>query len=105
MSDTLDLDILAPEKKTVKVNGKLYDINPLKLKDFLTLQRLLKASAGKSETEMVNTMGDIFESLKPIVPNIDEMDLTMKQTIALLDFIYKQEELAQAQDTQKKTEV
>lgn len=88
---TLDLDALKPESKTVKVNGKVYEIKPLKLTDFLNLQKTLRNIKGKSEEEMVDLIDNVFENIKPIVPEIEEMGLTIPQTMALLEFIYKSE--------------
>jgi hypothetical protein len=105
MSDTLDLDQLLPDPKTVKVNGKVYELKPLKLTDFIVIQKLLASTQGKTDIEMIEVMGDMFTSLRPIVPDIDEMDLTIEQTLALMEFIYKQEQKNQPQATEKKTEV
>lgn len=107
MSDTLDLDQLIPEPKTVKVNGKVYELKPLKLKTLLNLQKILSTAKDKSNEEMLTLMDDMFASLKPIVPDIEEMDLTLPQTLALMDFIYRNEQATQgseAKTVEKKTE-
>lgn len=107
MPDSLDLDAIIPEKKNVHVNGKDYEILPLTLKDFLNFQRLVTKIQGKTDSELVDVMGEVFETMRAVVPQLDEMNLTMPQTFALLTFIYKQEE-PQSQrelvDEQKKTD-
>jgi len=106
MDNSLDLDTLIPQSKTVRVNGKTYEIKPLRLKDFLNLQKTLKDLKGKTNEEMIELLDKVFENIKPIVPEIDEMNLTIPQTMALLEFIYKQETPETASTTQeKKTEV
>lgn len=97
----IDLDQIAPEPRTVKVNNKVYEIKPLRLTDFLSLQKILKKFANKPSEEMVEYLDQIFESLRPIVPDIDDMNLTMTQAMALLQFIYQQEE--QSKTAEKKT--
>lgn len=101
-NNTLDLDALVPQSKTVKVNGKVYEIKPLKLNDFLNLQMTLRSIKGKSDEEMVDLIAKVFENIKPIVPEIEEMGLTIPQTMALLEFIYKQEAPVH-ETTEKKT--
>lgn len=92
MPDSLDLDAIIPEKKIVHVNSKDYEVLPLTLKDFLNFQRLVSKIQGKSDEQLVEVMGEVFDTMRAVVPQIDEMNLNMKQTFALLVFIYKQEE-------------
>lgn len=105
MTNTLDLDLLVPEQSTVKVNGKVYTLQPLRLKAFLHLQQTLQKIKKISQEEAVDAMSDIFESMRPSVPEIDDMNLTMPQAFALLEFIYRKEQTTQHQPTEKKTEL
>ena len=106
MNDTLDLDVIIPEPRTVKVNGKVYEVLPLKLNEFLALQRILTSIKDRSQEELLELMGKIFDTMRPAVPQIDEMNLTMTQAFALLEFIYKQENVKQVRtDEEKKTVV
>lgn len=105
MADTIkDLDALAPEPKKVKVNGNIYDIKPARLQDFIAIQKLfLKLKQGDAESGVV-ALGEMIETLKPIVPDIEEMGLTISQTMALLQFAYQDELTAQPQTEEKKTD-
>jgi hypothetical protein len=107
MNNTLDLDLLIPEERHVKVNGKLWRVLPMKLTGFIKLQKMLRdiRAGSKGEDEMLGMMGELFDSMRPAVPEIDEMDLNMTQAFALLEFIYRQENKDNRQSGEKKTEI
>jgi hypothetical protein len=104
MSDVLDLDVLSPEPKKVKAGGKVYEIKPLRIKDFISLQKILQSTQNKTDNEKIALVGDLMDSIKAVVPDIEKMNLTMQQTMALIEFIYKQELVNHPQVTEKKTE-
>jgi hypothetical protein len=92
--ETLDLDLIAPEIKKVKIGGKLIDVHPVKVKNLIEMQRLflnLQALNGKPE-EQLAAMASIIDVLRPIVPDIDSVDFTMEQLTALLQFASSQGE-------------
>lgn len=86
--ETLDLDQLAPEPRKVKIDGKIIDVMPLRLKNLIEMQRLfLTANTFEGDAEaQINAMAKIIEVLRPVVPQIDEIDFTLEQLGALLEF-------------------
>jgi adenylosuccinate synthase len=89
MSDILDLDAILPEPRQVKLNGKTYTILPAKLKDFIAIQKLFLSFQDVGDpTKQVSAIEEITKVLKPIIPNVEEMDVTFEQLLAILQFSY-----------------
>lgn len=105
MADIIkDLDILLPEPKQIKVGGKLYEVKPAKLKDFMAVQKLFLSLQNSKPEEQVESFSSIINVLESVVPQIKEMDLTIRQLMALLEFVYQEELTSQPQTTEKKTD-
>lgn len=103
----LDLDTLIPETKKIKLNGEMYDVLPVKLEDFIVIQKMfLKMKDAKPE-EQIDAISEINTALKPVVPDIEKMSLTIEQLFALLNFVYSISSLSDKQTmatTEKKTD-
>lgn len=102
----LDLDALSPLQKRVKLKGKVYLVNPPKMTDFIAFQRLFASMRDNAEDPVKQTesISKINQVLKPVVPDIEDMDLTFSQLMILMQFIYRDSLPAdQDQVTQKKT--
>lgn len=86
MSDILDLDALAPEPKQVRIDGKIFDLFPIKVKVLIKIQKIfLEWKSGKI-TDDNQDIEAIIETLKPVFPGISEVDLTFQQLLRLLEF-------------------
>jgi hypothetical protein len=81
----LDLDVLTPEPKTVKIGGKIYKCYPP------TLRQLIKIATLKDldTTEPENIEKKVLDVLSTIIPGIenDEVELNILQLHALIDFV------------------
>lgn len=97
MDETLDLDKLAPKPKTVRLNGKVYEVFPAKMNDFILIEKFWKAYQKDKESK---SLEDLREVLKPVVPDIEEMNLSFEQLGSLMQLVYSQV----IDTTQKKTE-
>lgn len=94
--DTLDLDQLAPEPKNVKIGGEVIPVFPAKIKNLIAIQKLFLSFQNMGERkaeEQVKAMDNIIDVLRPIVPDIDKVDFTMQQLMALLEFANSQSEV------------
>lgn len=85
----LDLDLLQPQARKVKLNGKLYDVYPPKVKDIANLARLagkLQTNDGTDLQAKLDNMVNAFASVMPALKE-DGVDLTMEQVTALFGFV------------------
>lgn len=117
----LDLDYIQPEAKHVKLNGKLLEVYPPKLKNIVVISKMARELS--DETKTIEEKVQVFESLKQVLAGImpafkeDDVDVTLEQMIALIEFIFSlatpedKEELAKLNatpadqaDAEKKTE-
>ena len=86
-TNVLDLDILVPEPKKVKFNGRVVTCNPPTLRHLISIARL------EDEILHIKTpdeaMTKIVTVLKPIVPEMadEKFDITMGQLRVLLQYI------------------
>lgn len=88
MSDTLDLDVILPEKRQVKFNGTMHDVLPATLKDFVTIQKLFLDLQKQTPENQYEIVGEINNVLEAVVPDIKQMNLNFEQLFALLKFVY-----------------
>lgn len=110
MSDVLDLDALLPEPKKIKINGKLIDCYPPKVKHLISMQRVFARIQNAQDTDEAEKL--IEDVLAPIIPAIredDTIDFTLDQLKALLQFaqnaaLRQDVEPTQAVPSQKKTD-
>ena len=84
MVDTLDLDALVPEPKKIKLNGKFFDVLPLTIKQLINLAKLEQKLINIKNEDEVKPL--ILETLKPIIPELNDVDFTYLQLMALLKF-------------------
>jgi hypothetical protein len=81
----LNLDELLPEPRKVFLNGKEYECKHPTVEQMLRIADLESKLRGvKSATEAINL---INESIKPIMPEIEDMSLTKEQLFGLISFI------------------
>ena len=87
MSDQiLDLDALAPQPKKVKLGGKVFDVNPPRLKQLIKLIRLFSSLENVKTKEELEDVDKIMDELNNMAPGISEADLTIDQMKALIEF-------------------
>ena len=85
----LDLDLLQPQTKKVKLGDKVYDVYPPRVKDIANLARIAgelqdttSENLQQKVSEMLNTFGNIMPGLKE-----DGVDLSLEQLTALFSFV------------------
>lgn len=87
MSEVIDLDKLVPEPKKIKLNGKIIDLYPGKLKTIIKLQRAF------SGLQMGNTdkIDDVITILSEIIPALkdDDMDIPLATLERLVQLAYE----------------
>lgn len=85
----LDLDLLQPQARKVRLGGKVYDVYPPKVKDIANLARLagaLQNSDGGNVQQRVDDMVAAFAAVMPALKE-DNVDMTFEQVTALFAFI------------------
>lgn len=106
MADNLNLDQLLPEKRIIIFNGKEYECKHPTVEQMLRVADLeVQLTKAKSVKEALTKINN---ALKPIVPKIEEIDLTKDQLTALVRFVMdgtKPEGLKKAQDVTPKKKV
>lgn len=99
MNEIVDLDKLVPEPKKIKLNGRVIDLFPGKLKTIIKLQRaftgLQKGEQDKLD-EVINVLSEIIPAIKD-----DDMDIPLPTLKVLVQLAY---ESALPEDTKKTTE-
>lgn len=117
----LDLDLIKPDKKVVRLGGKPRDVHQPSMKVIVTLSKLARDFS--DETKTTEQKMEIFDELKKVLSGImpdfkdDDVDINIEQMIALLEFVFSmitpddKEQLAKMANlpsndptTQKKTE-
>lgn len=88
----LDLDAILPEKRTIKLNGKTFLINPPDVGELFSMAKLglvLKNAQDGSinESEAAEGLAQLQEALKKVIPEIKDEKLTIGQLMALFKFI------------------
>jgi hypothetical protein len=84
----LDLDLLQPQTKHVKLGDKVYDVHPPKVKDVAELMRYgaMLSSSNANGTEGLDGLLNIFYRLMPALKQ-DGVDLSLPQMESLFNFI------------------
>lgn len=88
----LDLDSVAPAKKSVRIFGTEYEMRPMSLRDFAQATREQAAFEKKlaaGEADEVDQIEHMLKSMKRILPSITEEHvgkLTMDQLVAITSF-------------------
>lgn len=75
-NQTIDLDILSPSTKKVKINGIVIDVFPVRVNDLVKFQSLDK-----------NDITSVLDVLKGIIPDIDKANPTVEQLSKLIEFV------------------
>lgn len=112
MSDALlDLDALAPQPKQVKVSGKIIECKPPTIRQLLNIQKTVDKIQQSSTTaeEAITLLEDAFASIMPAIKEDPDIDLTLEQFYALIQFLQSQSipdsaTKAQSYPVQKKTD-
>lgn len=89
MTDILDLDALSPQKKQVKISGKIIDVYPPKVMQLIEIQRLFEIFK-ENKNDATTYIEALRKALSPIVPAIQDdptIDFSLEQLIALLAFV------------------
>lgn len=103
MTDYRDLDEIKPEVKKIKVNGKVYEVTPPKVNASIKLLKLQKLIKSKTPEELADMGDEILETLRNVIPDAEEMDLSMHQLNALISFLLQPAEKIQPESAEKKT--
>ncbi len=86
----LDLDLLQPQDKHVKLNGKVYVVHPPRVKDIANLARIAGQLKNNSNTDDIAAkITEMVSAFGYIMPGIveDELELNTKQLLALFSFV------------------
>lgn len=114
MSDTtqnnfdLDLDTLSASKKTVKIGGKVIEINPPALEDLIDLAKLggklQKYQGGQvaDAEELGAVMDELKGGITKLVPELSEHKLNLDQLLALIDLLVDSAQPADAKELEKR---
>lgn len=98
----LDLDVLAPQARYIKLVGERVAVYPPKFINLVELMKLVKKfdkiTANTADEEVLAVISEIKERLVPVMPRIIEpkFDLSIEQLNALIQYIFK---IAQPTDT------
>lgn len=84
----LDLDLIQPQTKKVKLGESIYDVTPPRVKDIADLARLAGSLQNRSG-DVENNVADMIKVFKRLMPalNNDDVDLSLPQVMALFQFI------------------
>ena len=86
----LDLDLLKPEPKKVRLNGKEHDAYPPSIDALFSLIRMknkLDDIGQMNESEAEGVFNDIKGAIAMLIPGIEQEQLSLEQLFALVDFI------------------
>lgn len=84
----LDLDIMQPQPKKVKIGGSIYTVNPPKVSDIAKLYRIAGILENTKLVDAEQPSQDMIDAFKELIPGfIDDGKLTISQIWALFGFI------------------
>lgn len=88
-SNMLDLDALIPEPKKIKIKGKIIDCNPPTIKQLLNIQKVVDTIQNNNlqGEEAINKFEDALSAIIPALKTDPEIDLTINQFYALIQFL------------------
>jgi len=98
----LDLDVLAPQARIIKLNNQAVEVYPPKFTNLVELMKLVKKfesiTPATSEEKALEIVSEIKDRLMPVMPKIKEpeFDLSIEQLNALIRFVFT---IAQPKDT------
>lgn len=89
--EILDLDKLIPEPKKIKLNGKIIDLHPGKLKTLIKLQRSFLAFQNSNGENQEQLLDEVINTLAVLIPAIkdEDMDISLTQLPVLIEVAYK----------------
>jgi hypothetical protein len=73
----LDLDVLLPESKKIKVNGMIIDANPIRVSDLVKIESI----------KDTNDLSKLIDVVSGFVPQIKEANPTLEQLNRLIVFL------------------
>lgn len=84
----LDLDLIQPQVRTVKLNKKVYQVYPPKVKDIANLARLA-GQLQKSDGNVEFKVAEMVKAFTVVMPALadEDVDLSFEQVTALFQFI------------------
>ena len=90
MSDIIDLDILQPEPKKIKLNGKILDLYPGKLKTIIRIQKAFVVFKDTQGTDS-EALDKVIDALAEIIPDLknDDVDIAVTQIPKLIELAYR----------------
>lgn len=90
MTDIIDLDILTPEVKKIKLNGVIMDLYPGKLKTIIRIQKAFIAFEAANGTDS-EALDRVIKALSEIIPDLkkDDVDISVNQIPVLIQLAYK----------------
>lgn len=85
----LDLDLLQPQPKYVRLDGKRYAVYPPRVKDIANLARLAGQLRVVDENTVEQKVNEMLDAFKRIMPGLkdNEVDLTIEQLTMLFEFV------------------
>lgn len=86
----LDLEVLTPKPKLVKVEGdKFIEVYPPKFKSLVALIELYEVVENAGDNVDLNLIVKIKEALLPVIPELKnpDFDLSLEQMMVLLEFV------------------
>lgn len=89
----LDLDALAPEKKTVRLNGESIQVSPPKFKNLISLLKVIskfKSIPQEDSDKQLEAIDELQRQLYPIVPRLkdEDFDIDINQIWGLINFVF-----------------
>lgn len=73
MSEIIDLDLIEPPITRVKINGKIIECKPIKVKQLIRLLKAEQEIAKIGDVDKASSL--LIEALTPLIPAIDDPDV------------------------------
>jgi hypothetical protein len=84
MVDTLDLDALLPESKKLILKGKSYEVLPLTIEQLIIFAKLEEKLKKVKVADEIKSI--IFDALKPVIPELENLNFTINQLLKIVEF-------------------
>lgn len=100
-NDIIDLDALVPEKRKIKFNDEIIEVNPPSTANILRLSKsaVTLSEAGDVDTDELQKATETIEAcIKDIIPELKEATLSTNQLLSLMTLI---NDMALPQDDKK----
>ena len=86
----LDLDVIVPVVKHIKINGKIIECHTPKIKQLIRMTQMWrKFSLAKDDVELEKMFIDALSPIVPAVKEDDELDFSFEQLKGLVEFVQK----------------